>query len=72
MNNLGKELRYQRKVNKLSQKKIAEVLGIGATAISRWEMGECTPSIFELMALADFYDISLDELVGRDYFGRIW
>ncbi|MDE6472371.1 MAG: helix-turn-helix domain-containing protein [Clostridia bacterium] len=71
MRNIGKELKYQRKVNKLSQREVAEVLGVGANAISRWEMGDHTPSIYELIALADFYDISLDELVGRDYYGRI-
>ena len=71
MHNIGKELRYQREVNKLSQREVAKVLGIGANAISRWEMGDNTPSIYELIALADFYDISLDELVGRDYYGRM-
>ncbi|MDE6211411.1 MAG: helix-turn-helix domain-containing protein [Clostridia bacterium] len=71
MYNIGKELRYHRKVNNLSQKKIAQVLGVGDNAVSRWEIGDNTPSIYELIALADFYDISLDELIGRDYFGRL-
>ena len=71
MHNLGKELRYQRKVNKLSQRDVAKVLGVGANAVSRWEVGDNTPSIYELIALADFYEISLDELVGRDYYGRL-
>ena len=70
MINIGKELRFQRKLNKLSQNQVAKVLGLGANAISRWEAGSNTPSIYELIALADFYDVSLDELVGCDYFGR--
>ena len=71
MIDIGKELRYQRTVNNLSQKDIGKVLLLGPNAISRWEKGKNTPSIYQLIALADFYDISLDELVGRDYYGRM-
>lgn len=71
MYNIGKELRYQRMVYNLSQKDIGKVLKLGANSISRWENGCNTPSIYHLIALADFYDISLDELVGRDYYGRL-
>lgn len=71
MKNLGKALKFQRKINKYSQKQLADILGIKQTAISNWEIGRNEPSIDYLIALADLYDISLDELVERDYYGRL-
>ena len=68
MKNLGKALKFQRKINKYSQKQLADILGIKQTAISNWEIGRNEPSIDYLIALAD---ISLDELVERDYYGRL-
>ena len=71
MKNIGKELRYQRIVYNLTQREVAKVLGVKPTTIGRWEGGYHTPSIYDLSRLADFYDISLDELVGREYYGRM-
>jgi transcriptional regulator with XRE-family HTH domain len=39
--------------------------------ISRWESGQVLPSIDFCVKLADFYGITLDELVGRDRVGNL-
>ena len=57
------ELRLKRD---LSQKKLAAELGIGLHTYQRYEYGQREPQLSTLVALADFYGISLDRLVGRD------
>lgn len=57
-----KELRKQRK---LTQRAIAEHLGIKEQAYQRYEYGCPNPSLDRLIELADFFDVSLDYLVGR-------
>ena len=49
------------------QKDIAKALGISLHAYQRFEYGEQEPRMSVLIALADFYDLSLDKLVGREY-----
>ena len=63
----GKELKYQREQNNLSQCELAKQTGISQQNISRWERNEKEPGIHFCVQLADFYGITLDELVGRDY-----
>lgn len=55
-----------RKQNNLSQEELANKLGISREAISRWERAESSPSTDNLIALSELYNISLDELVGKD------
>ena len=57
-----KELRSERG---LSQKELADVLACSVTVYSRYETGAREPSLDTLIRLADFYGVTLDELVGR-------
>lgn len=63
--NLAENLQMYRKKNGLSQEELAEKCDVSRQAIAKWESGESVPSIERLVFLADLYDISLDELVGR-------
>lgn len=67
MEKYGQALKYQREINDLSQCELAKKTGISQQNISRWERDEKEPGIHFCVILADFYGISLDELVGRDY-----
>ena len=58
-------LRVLRKFNDLGQDKLAEALNISSKTISHWETGYTEPSISQLIQLADFFDVTLDELMGR-------
>lgn len=49
----------------LSQKQLAEGTGLTVTAIQNYEYGTRKPAFDALIALADFFDVSLDYLVGR-------
>ena len=54
-----------RKLQKLSQAQIADVLGVTFHQISKMEKADRGPSVEVLCALADYFDVSLDYLVGR-------
>lgn len=52
-----------RRTRGLSQEELAKRLGLSRQAVSKWERAESAPDIGNLVALADIYDVSLDELV---------
>ena len=68
MEKYGQEMKYHREVNKISQQGLAEKTGIKQSNISRWESGKVLPTIDFCVKLADFYGISVDELIGREGF----
>ncbi len=47
------------------QREIAAMLNISLKTVSHWETGYSEPSISQLIQLADFFDVTIDELVGR-------
>lgn len=53
----------QRPVRSMSA--VSELCGLERSAVRRYERGERTPTIDALVALADYYDVSLDYLTGR-------
>ena len=57
-----KELREEKK---LSYQEIGDIIGIGERSIRYYESGERRPDFAGLLALADYFDVSLDYLVGR-------
>ncbi len=57
-----KELREDRD---LRQQDIADLLHISQVSYGRYELGLSEPSLSSLIKLADFYNVSLDYLVGR-------
>ena len=56
-----------RNINGILQKDLAEKLGINLHTYQRFEYGQQEPRMSTLIALADFYGLSLDELVCRDW-----
>ncbi|MBR6502695.1 MAG: helix-turn-helix transcriptional regulator [Clostridia bacterium] len=67
MLNYGKALKECRIINGKSLLDVERDTGINNANISRWEQGKVLPNIDFCVKLADYYGISLDELVGRDY-----
>jgi len=49
-----------------SQKYVAMSLGVSSPSVSEWEKGTTNPNISNLMAMADLFGVSTDELLGRD------
>lgn len=62
-NNKIAELRKERG---LSQRKLAQEIGTSQANLSRWEQGLNEPSIIECWKLADYFEISIDILCGRN------
>lgn len=62
---LSTTLRELRERNRYSQKVVAVRLGCSSSIISSYETGERTPSVQNLVALADLYHVSVDYLLGR-------
>ena len=60
-------LKELRKINKLDQKDFAKILNISPKTISHWETGYTEPSISQLIAIANYFDVTLDDLVDRKY-----
>lgn len=63
---IGKALKAQREAHGYNANKLARITGIQYQNIYRWESGKFLPKIDVCIKLADFYDITLDELVGRE------
>lgn len=64
-------LKLRRQQRGLTQSQLASQLFVTTQAVSKWETGRAVPSIDNLLALSDFYNISLDELVqGSPFFKK--
>ena len=63
---LKENLKLLRKQAGIGQAKLADMIGISPKTVSHWETGYTEPSVAELIKLADIYDVSIDELVGRN------
>ena len=65
MKELGERLRILRESVKLSQVKMADLLGVKQSSISRYEQGLSAPSLETLVKYADYFDVSMDYLFAR-------
>ena len=62
---LKETLKELRTMKGLGQKELADALGTTSKTISHWETGYSEPSILQLIMLADYFEVTLDDLVGR-------
>ena len=60
---LGEKLKRLRKSRGLSQEQLAAELNVSRQSISKWELGESKPEIENLIALSEFFNVSIDELL---------
>ena len=58
-------LKELRKAKGISQLKLAMDLNMNQNTISRYENGEREPGINELIRIADYFNVSVDYLLGR-------
>ena len=63
---LEEQIKHYRKQAGLSQEKMAEKIGVSRQAITKWENGTGTPDIANLMAIANLFQISVDELLSNE------
>ena len=60
---IGTFLKTLRKEKGLTQEQLAEQLGVSGRTVSRWETGSNMPDISLLVEIAEFYSISITELI---------
>ena len=64
--NLGKNILDLRRQKNVTQEELAAELGVTAAAVSKWENGYTLPDVLMLCALADYFEVTTDELLGRN------
>lgn len=62
---LPEALKRFRKQFKVTQKQAAEIAGVAERVFQSYEYGKVVPAVTVVIALADYFDVSLDYLVGR-------
>lgn len=65
--NFNESLKCHRELCGYTQKQLAELLEIAPRSYQRYELGEREPNIKTLIQIANLFNISLDDLVGRDF-----
>lgn len=65
-NYFADNLKKLRQNKKLSQNKLGEKVGYNQTTIARWEDKEMSPSVENVLKLADLFDVDLATLLGRE------
>lgn len=65
MRTLGKTIRELRESLKLSQKELAERIGVSNVVLSRYELDDRKPDFDTLEKIADFFNVTTDYLLGR-------
>ncbi len=63
---MAKRLADRRKRAGFSQESLALELGVSRQAVSKWERSESSPDTDNLIALAQLYGVSLDDLLYKD------
>lgn len=68
---LGRRLRRLRKMNGETQKEFAENFGRHYRTVQNWELDLSVPDVFTAMALAEYYNMTVEELVdGEDDYDK--
>ena len=62
---LGKNIYKLRKEKGVTQEELAAELGVTAAAVSKWEKGATLPDVLMVCAIADYFGITTDEMLGR-------
>lgn len=61
---LAENIRAFRKERRLTQEQFAEAMGVTVGSVYKWETGQTIPELSMLVKTADFFDVSMDVLLG--------
>jgi len=62
---IGKKIKLLRKANQISQRTLSDALMVKQSTIANYEKDIRSPNIEMLIAIADYFNVSIDELVGN-------
>lgn len=63
---LEKTLKYLRKENGITQEELAKAIGVTTSMVGMYETGARKPSYEVLFKISEYFDVSIDYLLGRD------
>lgn len=63
---IAEKIKKYRKERELTQEALASVLGVSFQSVSKWETGDGYPDITLLPAIANYFGVTVDELIGND------
>lgn len=63
---IGSFLKELRKEKEITQEQFAEVLGVSGRTVSRWETGNNMPDISLLISIAEYFDVSIPEIINGE------
>ncbi len=66
MTEFRQRLQMLREKRRISRKVLSELCGLSSDAVRRYERGEAEPNLRSLVALAEFFGVSVDYLIGRN------
>lgn len=61
--NIARNLATLRQLNRYSQEDVAEQIGVSRQTVAKWEAGESIPDIINCDALAQLYNVELNDLI---------
>lgn len=62
----GKKISELRKTAGLSQEEFGEMFGVSRQSVSKWESDQTLPEFATIIKIADFFNVSIDEMLGRE------
>lgn len=64
-NTIGCNIRHLRQKHHMTQEQLSQKLFMKRQTLSNYEIGKRVPDIYELIKIANLFQVTLDELVGR-------
>ena len=64
MDTFGERLHYLRQEKNVGQVKLSKDLDVSKSIISTWEQNKCEPTLSKLVAIAKYFNVSIDYLAG--------
>lgn len=68
---INEQITFLRKQKGMTQEEVACALGVTNQAVSKWESAQCCPDIQLLPAIAELFEVTIDELMGRKAAGGL-
>lgn len=63
---IGERIKEYRKEKEMTQDALAQALAVSPQSVSKWECGDGYPDITLLPTIANFFEVTVDELIGND------
>ena len=63
---ISENIKRLRQEKRLTQEALANIIGISFQAVSKWECGDAYPDITLLPVIANYFEVTIDELLGND------